>query len=55
MIACGGAGNWDHFVDAFKISKVDGLCTNNIYHYSEKSLELIKNTLNKKKIYVRTE
>tara|TARA_B100000965_G_C19601690_1_gene763140 strand:- start:1802 stop:2545 length:744 start_codon:yes stop_codon:yes gene_type:complete len=55
VIACGGAGNWDHFVDAFKISKVDGLCTNNIYHYSEKSLELIKNTLNKKKIYVRTE
>ena len=33
----------------FKISKVDGLCTNNIFHYSEKSLKLIKNTLLKKK------
>lgn len=55
VIACGGAGNWDHFVDAFKVSNVDGLCTNNIYHYSEKSLKLIKNTLSKKKIHVRSE
>ena len=55
VIACGGAGNWDHFVDAFKKSKVDGLCTNNIYHFSEKSLKLIKNTLLKKKIHVRSE
>ena len=38
-----------------KISKVDGACTNNIYHYSEKSIKLIKETLKKKGIYVRTE
>ncbi len=55
VIVCGGAGNWDHFIEAFNISNVDGVCTNNIYHYSEKSLSLIKKTLHKKGIYVRTE
>jgi cyclase len=55
VIACGGAGHWDHFVDAFNRSKIDGLCTNNIFHYSEKSLRLIKNTLLKNKIHVRPE
>lgn len=55
VIVCGGAGNWDHFIEAFNISNVDGVCTNNIYHYSEKSLTLIKRTLDKKGIYVRTE
>lgn len=55
VIVCGGAGNWDNFIDAFKISNVDGACTNNIYHYSEKSIKLIKNTLKKKGIYVRAE
>ncbi len=55
VIVCGGAGNWNNFIDAFKISKVDGACTNNIYHYSEKSIKLIKETLKKKGIYVRTE
>ena len=55
VIVCGGAGNWDHFIEAFETSKIDGACTNNIYHYSEKSISLIKKTLNKKGIYVRTE
>ena len=55
VIVCGGAGNWNNFIDAFRISKVDGACTNNIYHYSEKSIKLIKKTLKKKGIYVRTE
>ena len=55
VIVCGGAGNWDHFIEAFNISNVDGVCTNNIYHYSEKSISLIKKTLNEKGIYVRTE
>ena len=45
----------NNFIDAFKISKVDGACTNNIYHYSEKSIKLIKETLKKKGVYVRTE
>ena len=33
VIVCGGAGNWNNFIDAFQKSNVDGACTNNIYHY----------------------
>jgi imidazole glycerol-phosphate synthase subunit HisF len=55
VIVCGGAGNWDHFIEAFNISNVDGVCTNNIYHYSEKSITLIKKTLDRRGIYVRIE
>ena len=55
VIVCGGAGNWNNFIDAFQKSNVDGACTNNIYHYSEKSIKLIKETLKKKGIYVRSD
>ena len=53
VLVCGGAGNWGHFEEAFRISKVDGVCTNNIYHYSEKSMSLIKKSLYEKGIHVR--
>ena len=53
VLVCGGAGNWDHFEKAFRDSKVDGVCTNNIYHYSEKSMSLIKKSLYEKGIHVR--
>ena len=36
VIVCGGAGNAQHFIDVFKFTKVDGACSNNIYHFSEK-------------------
>ena len=53
VLVCGGAGNWGHFEEAFRDSKVDGVCTNNIYHYSEKSMSLIKKSLYEKGIHVR--
>ena len=55
VLVCGGAGSWDHFVEAFEISNVDAACTNNIFHYSEKSISLLKKTLKQKGINVRTE
>ena len=55
VIVCGGAGNWNNFIDAFQKSNVDGACTNNIYHKNEKSIKLIKETLKKKGIYVRSD
>jgi len=55
VLVCGGAGNWSHFEEAFNDSNVDGVCTNNIYHYSEKSVNLIKKSLYQKGIHVRRE
>tara|TARA_B100000427_G_scaffold323079_1_gene325989 strand:- start:284 stop:1027 length:744 start_codon:yes stop_codon:yes gene_type:complete len=55
VLVCGGAGSWDHFVEAFDSSNVDGVCTNNIYHFSQKSINLLKKALIKKGIYVRGE
>jgi cyclase len=55
VLVCGGAGNWSHFEKAFRDSNVDGVCTNNIYHDSEKSVNLIKKSLYQKGIHVRRE
>lgn len=53
VIACGGAGNAQHFIDVFKFAKVDGACSNNIYHFSEKSITSIKKNLIDNKIYIK--
>ena len=38
ILVCGGAGNWEHFVEVFKKCDVDAACTNNIYHLTHKSI-----------------
>lgn len=38
VLVCGGGGNWEHFVEAFKKCNVDAVCTNNIYHLTHKSI-----------------
>ena len=55
ILICGGAGNWDHFANAFKSTNIDGVCTNNIYHYTYTSILSLKNYCIKKKINLRME
>lgn len=54
VIVCGGAGNANHFLEAFNLANVDGACTNNIYHFSEISIKSIKKNLSDKKVYIRS-
>ncbi len=53
IIIQGGAGNWSHFYDVFKMKKISGVCTQNIYHFTEPSLISLKKYLKSKKINVR--
>ena len=53
IIAAGGFGNWSHALEIFKKSDVDGVCTSNIFHFTEKSLYSLKEYLKKEKINVR--
>ena len=55
VLVCGGAGNWKHFVEAFKIAKVDAVCTNNIYHLTYQSILNAKNYCHQKNIEIRME
>jgi cyclase len=53
LIAAGGGGNWDHFVDLFKNTSISAACTQNIYHFTEKSISALKKTLIKSDIKIR--
>ena len=55
ILVCGGAGNWKHFVEAFKISKVDAVCTNNIYHLTYQSILNAKKYCLENSIEIRME
>lgn len=55
LIVCGGAGKWQDFVDAFKKSNVDAVCTNNIFHLTYQSILNAKEYCKKKSIEVRLE
>ena len=52
---CGGAGKWQDFVDAFNKSKVDAVCTNNIFHLTYQSILNAKEYCKNKSIEVRLE
>ena len=54
VLALGGAGNWSHIVDLFKLSNVTGACTQNIFHFTEESISSAKNFLIQNGILVRT-
>jgi cyclase len=45
VIACGGVGNWQHFLDAFKNTNVDAVAAANIFHYKDQSVFLAKKYL----------
>ena len=53
VLALGGCGNWNHLFELFKYCDVDGACTQNIYHFTEKSISSAKDFLMKKGIHVR--
>lgn len=52
LIACGGAGTWQHFVDAFSCG-ADAACTTNVFHFTEASIKSAKQYLKNKSIKVR--
>lgn len=53
VIASGGAGNADHFVDAFLKGKADAALAASIFHYKETSVYEVKSYLRKKGVTVR--
>jgi cyclase len=53
VVAFGGVGNWQHFVDGIKIGKADAISAANIFHYTEHSTYKAKEYLNNSGIEVR--
>ena len=53
VIALGGGGKWEHFEELFLRTDISAACTQNIYHFTNKSLFSLKNYLLKKKINIR--
>jgi imidazole glycerol-phosphate synthase subunit HisF len=53
VIASGGAGNADHFVDAFTEAKADAALAASIFHYKETSVHEVKSFLREKGVVVR--
>lgn len=53
VIASGGAGNADHFVDAFTEGKADAALAASIFHYRETSVKEVKSHLHDKGVIVR--
>jgi cyclase len=53
VLACGGAGNWQHFVDGFRDGGASAVCTTNIYHFTETSIRSAKRFLDRAGIAVR--
>ncbi|MDU8887103.1 imidazole glycerol phosphate synthase subunit HisF [Yeosuana sp. MJ-SS3] len=53
IIASGGAGNMQHFVDTFKIGKADAALAASVFHFGEIEIEDLKEELKKNNIEVR--
>ena len=53
VIACGGAGSWDHFAEAFRRTNVDAVAAANIFHYSDQSVYLARQFLFQQGLNVR--
>ncbi len=53
VIASGGAGNAQHFVEAFTEGKADAALAASIFHYKETSVKEVKNVLKEKGVNVR--
>ena len=55
VLVCGGAGNWQHFRDAFRLGGAAAVCTTNIYHFTDTSIRSAKRYLNDQGVLVRME
>ena len=53
IIACGGAGHWDHFLEVFSKTNIAAVAAANIFHYRDQSVYLAKKYLYDKGIKVR--
>ncbi|MFT9598639.1 imidazole glycerol phosphate synthase subunit HisF [Mesobacillus sp.] len=53
VIASGGAGNADHFTEAFNEGKADAALAASIFHYRETSVKEVKSHLREKGVTVR--
>ena len=53
VLISGGAGNWKHFEEGFVKGNADAVCTSNIYHFTETSIQRAKNYLSNKDILIR--
>lgn len=54
LIASGGAGNMQHFLDVFNIAKVDGALAASVFHKQEINIKALKIFLQQHKITIRT-
>ncbi|AZB44438.1 imidazole glycerol phosphate synthase subunit HisF [Bacillus sp. FJAT-42376] len=53
VIASGGAGNADHFYDAFEEGKADAALAASIFHYKETSVKEVKSQLRSRGVNMR--
>jgi cyclase len=53
VIASGGAGTMEHFVDVFKTGKADAALAASIFHYKEIGIHELKSFLKEKGVEVR--
>jgi len=45
VLVAGGAGNWSHLADGFRLGGASAVCTTNIYHFTETSIKSAKRYL----------
>ena len=53
VIASGGAGSKEHFLDAFKIANVDACLAAGLFHYGELRINELKKFLNENNVNIR--
>ncbi len=53
VIACGGVGEWEHFVDGLTKTSADAIAAANIFHFKDQSVFLAKKYLISRGINVR--
>ena len=53
IIALGGAGSWSHFFELFDKTNISAACTQNIFHFTEHSIQSLKNFLKNYNIKIR--
>ena len=53
VLVCSGAGKWSNFVDGFRSGGASGVCTTNIYHFTETSIKSAKQFIHHAGIDVR--
>lgn len=53
VIACGGAGSWNHMQQLLEGSSVDAVAAANIFHFQDQSVWLARDYLSKKDLNVR--